>query len=121
MKKLVLLLILPFALVLGVQTASAQKAKNPQSATNTVRAKWNSYKPETIEGRISIIDVNQKVMVVESSGVPYDITITGTTKIEVNGTPSNFNDLVGQTQKQAKVTFIPRPKGDIAQSISVSD
>lgn len=121
MKKLAWLLIVPFALVLGVQTASAQKAKSPQQATNTVRAEWSSYNPETIEGTISMIIVDQKVMVVEASGVPYDITITGKTKIEINGTPSTFNDLVGQTQKQATVTFLPRPDGDIAQSVSISD
>lgn len=121
MKKLALLLIVPFALLLGVQTASAQKAKSPQTATNTVRAEWDSYKPETIEGRISMIEVNQKVMVMDVSGVPYDITITGKTKIEINGTASTFNDLVGQTEKQATVTFVARRNGDIAQSVSISD
>lgn len=122
MKKLALLLIVPFALMLGVQSASAQKSASPRRGTSAAQAAWNSYQPETITGRISMIVVDQKMVVVEASGgVPYDITITKKTKIEINGTASTFSDLMGQTQKQATVTFVARPKGDFAQSISVSD
>lgn len=122
MKKLVLLLIVPFALLCGVQTASAQKTKSPRRATSTVLAEWNSYKPETIEGTISMIEVDQKLIIVEASGgVPFDLTVTPKTKIEINGTSATFDQLVEQTQKQATVTFVARPNGDVAQSISVSD
>jgi len=122
MKKLALLLIVPFALLLGVQTASAQKTKSPQTATSTVRTNWDSYRPETIQGEISLIEVDQKLVIVEvSGGVPYDITVTPKTRIEINGISSTFDDLVGQTQKQATVTFVARPNGDVAQSISVRD
>lgn len=121
MKKLVLLLIVPFALLLGAQTASAQKSATPRAGTSAAQAAWNSYQSETITGTISMIVVDQKMVVVESSGIPYDITITKKTKIDINGTTSTFSDLVGQTQKQVTVTFVARPKGDFAQSISVSD
>jgi len=121
MKKLVLLLIVPFALLLGVQTASAQKARSPRPATSTAQAAWNSYKPETIEGTISMIEVDQKLVIVEASGgVPFDITVTPQTKIEISGSSATFDQLVEQTQKQVTVTFVARPNGDIAQSISVS-
>ena len=120
MKKLTLLLIIPCALLLGIVTASAQLSGSQQSET-VVRATWSSYKPETIEGTISMIVSEQKMVVVTSSeGVPYNFVVTNKTKIEIGGMTSSFADLSGQTQKHATVTFVPRRNGNMAQSISVS-
>ncbi|MEJ2007557.1 MAG: hypothetical protein P8Z30_05260 [Acidobacteriota bacterium] len=120
MKKLALLLIIPFALLLGVQTASAQRTKSPPASTSAERPNWNSYKPETIQGEITLIEVDKNLVVVEASGgVPYDITVTPKTRIEIDGLPATFDQLLGHTQRKATVTFVPRPTGDIAQSISV--
>lgn len=121
MRKLALLLIIPCVLLFGIQTASAQRSESPGSET-TVQARWSSYKPETIEGNISMVVVDQKLVVVTSSdGVPYNFVVTKRTKVQIGGTPSSFDDLTGQTHKQASVTFVPRRNGNIAQSISVSE
>lgn len=69
-----------------------------------------------------MIVVDKKLVVVTTpGGVPFDITVTGRTRIEIGGARSTFNDLAAQVQKQATVTFIARPNGDVAQSITVSD
>lgn len=121
MKKLALLLAVALVMLGGIQTASAQTAASQQSET-APRFTWKSVKPETIQGTISMIVADQKVVVVTAEGgVPYDITITGKTKIEIGGTRSTFDDLAAQVQKQATVTFVARRHGDVAQSITVSD
>lgn len=122
MKKLALFLIVPFVLLLGVQTATAQKSTSPRPATSTAQAAWNSYRPETLKGKISMIVVDQKLVILEASGgVPYDITVTQKTKIEINGKSSTFDDLVGQTDTEATITFIARPNGDFAESIAIGE
>ena len=121
MKKLALLLMVTFVLLAGIQTASAQDTASPQSEA-TAQFTWKSVKPETIQGTISMIAVDQKLAVVTTAGgVPYDFTVTGKTQIQIAGSRSSFNNLAEQVQKEATVTFIARPNGDIAQNITVSD
>lgn len=67
-----------------------------------------------------IVPDQKLVVITANGGVPYDLTVTGKTRIEVGGARSSFHGLAGQAQKQASVTFIARPDGDIAQSITVS-
>lgn len=130
MKKLVLLLIVPLALLLGVRTASAQETTTPartqmkassQRAAASAEALWNSYRPETLNGTVSLIDASEKsVFVTGSEGVSYKFLVTPKTKIEINGMTSSFDDLVDQTHKQITVTFVARRNGNFAQRISVS-
>lgn len=116
MKKLVLLLMIPFALLLGVPTATAQEKTATPAETN-----WNSYRPETLSGTISIVETGTKsVFVMGSGGTSYKFLVTPKTKIEVDGTKGTIEDLAGQTQKQVSVTFVARRNGNMAQSISVS-
>ncbi len=122
MKKIALLLTITAALLLGIQTASAQKGKSTGPATKTVQATWSSYKAETIEGTLSMVVAEQKLVVITSSNdVPYDFLVTKKTKIDIGGTPSSFDNLSGQINRQATVTFLPRRNGNMAQSISVSE
>ncbi len=122
MKKIALLLTITSALLLGIQTASAQKSESKGPGTNVVQATWGSYKAETLEGTLSMVVAEQKLVVVTSSeGVPYDFVVTKKTKIDIGGTPSSFDELSGQTHRQATVTFLPRRNGNMAQSISVSE
>lgn len=133
MKKLALLLIIPFALLLGTQTASAQnKTMTPASTHKQMKAStqqstaaskpmWNSFKPETLKGTISIVEPGKKSLFVSASnGVSFHFLVTGRTKIHINGTRSTIADLAQLAQKQATVTFVARPRGDVAQSITVS-
>lgn len=131
MKKLAFFLIIPFTLLLGTQMGRAQEGATAPASTQmkastqqpaaSARANWNAFKPETLSGTISIIEPGKKsVFVSGPGGVSYKFLVTPRTKIQIGGTTSSFNDLVSQTQKKATVTFLARPKGDIAQSITVS-
>lgn len=125
MKKFVLLLIVPFALLLGVRTASAQESTtappSTQRAAPSTRAMWNNFKPATLNGTISMVDPSEKsVFVTGSDGVSYKFLVTPKTKIEIDGTKSSLNELADQTQKQITVTFVARPNGNFASSITVS-
>lgn len=121
MKKLAFLLVAAIVLLAGIQTANAQNTASLQSETTT-RFTWKTVKPETIQGTISMIVVDQNLVVVTANGgVPYDFTVTPKTKIQVGGTPSSFDGLADQVEKEASVTFIARPNGDFAQSITISD
>lgn len=116
MKKLVLLLIVPFALLLGVQTATAQE-KTP----TTAEANWNNFRPETLNGTIAMVDPGAKAVFVMGSGeVSYKFLVTPKTKIQINGTSSSFDNLAGQTNKEVTITFVARPNGNMAQNINIS-
>jgi hypothetical protein len=116
MKKFVLLLIVPLALLMGVQTATAQ-----EKTTTREEANWNYYRPETLNGTISMVEPGTKsVFVTGSDEVSYKFLVTNKTKIEIGGTTSSIEDLAGQTQKQVTITFVARRNGNFAQSISVS-
>ena len=115
MRKFVLLLILPVALLLGVQTATAQ-----QKSTSAAEANWNHFRPETLSGIISMVEPGTKtVFVTGSDEVSYKFLATKRTKIEIGGTASSFDELASQTQKQVTITFVARPNGNFAQNISI--
>lgn len=121
MKKLVLFLIVSFALFAGMGMARAQKKTNAQPRSSAAEANWNSFRPETIQGTISMVVAKKKlVFVTASGGVSYDFLVTKKTKVEIGGRPSACKQLIGQAGKPATVTFVARPKGNFAQSISVS-
>lgn len=70
---------------------------------------------------MSIIEPGKRSLFVStSSGVSFHFVVTGRTRIRINGTPSTIAELAQQVQKQATVSFVARPSGDIAQSITVS-
>jgi hypothetical protein len=115
MKKLVLFLIVPFALLLGVPTATAQ-----EKATAPAEANWNSYRPETLNGTITMVEPDTMSVFVTGSGeVSYKFVVTNKTKIEIDGTSSSIDELAAQTRKPATITFVARPSGNFAQSISI--
>lgn len=116
MRKFVLLLIVPVALLLGVQTAPAQ-----QGATSSVEANWNNFRRETLSGTISMVEPGTRaVFVTGTDNVSYKFLVTSKTKIEVGGTASSIDALAGQTGQQVTITFVARAKGNMAQSITVS-
>jgi hypothetical protein len=116
MKKFAMLLIVPFALLLAVQTATAQ-----EKTTSPAEVNWNSYRAETLNGTISAVEPGTRsVFVMGPDEVSYKFLVTSKTKIEISGTTSSIEDLAGQTHKPIMVTFVARRTGNFAQSISVS-
>lgn len=125
MKKMALFLIIPCALLLGIQTAKAQQkmktSANTHPAASAQNNLWNSFRPETLSGTISIVAPGKKEMFLSSSsGASFEFIVTPKTKIKIGGTQSTIAQLADQVQKQATITFVARPKGDIAHSIKVN-
>jgi hypothetical protein len=116
MKKVSLLLSVSLVLLFGAAMASAQATKGSAAERN-----WNSFRPETLSGTISMIDADQNLVVLTSDNVPYNFKVTKATKIEIGGSKATFNELVNQTQKEASVTFVARRDGNFARSISISE
>ncbi len=113
---LVACLILSYA---GTLSALAQEAKEAPVAPE--KAKVAAVKPETLAGTLQIVVVDKKLLVVaSSSGVPYDFTVTGATKITLGGNKAKLADLAGATGKSVSVKFLPEKKaGNIARSVEV--
>lgn len=116
MKRFVLLLIVPVALMVGIQMAAAG-----QKATRSVEANWNNFRTETLSGTLSVVKPNTRAVFVNGpNNVSYKFLVTHRTKIEVAGTPSSISVLASQADKQVTITFVARAKGDMAHSITVS-
>jgi hypothetical protein len=115
---LVACLILSYA---GTLSALAQEAKTKEAPAAPEKAKVAAVKPETLAGTLQTVVVDKKLLVVaSSSGVPYDFTLTGATKITVGGHKAKLADLAGATGKPVSVKFLPEKQaGNIAQSVEV--
>ena len=120
MKKVSLLLSVSLVLLFGATLASAQTLKGSAGESGAAARDWNSFQPETLSGNLSMINVDQNLVVLTSGGVPYNFKVTKATKIQVGGSKATFDDLVSQTQKEASVTFVARPTGNDAKSITVT-
>jgi hypothetical protein len=55
----------------------------------------------------------------DSSGVPFDLTITPRTHIESGDRALSFQDLSQYQDKSVSIKFVPERRGDVAQSIRI--
>jgi hypothetical protein len=117
MKKVLFLLVATLMLTyVGISSALAQEvapaAEKPRAA---------AMKPETLSGTLQIVVVEKKlVVVVGSNGIPYNLKVTGATKIKVGGSKAKLADLSGATGKSVSVKFLSeKHAGNLAQSIEV--
>jgi len=91
-------------------------AGNDPQARQT-RAAWPA---ETISGTISTVDSGQKVVVVTSDSVPFDMIITPKTRIVAGSESVKFKDLGQYENKNVSVRFVPEGRGDVAESIRIN-
>jgi hypothetical protein len=120
MKKLALFLIVTFTVLGAVQVASARENTKSKSE-NTGMSMWDSFKPETLKGKISIIEPGKKaVFLSAANGVSYQFLVTPKTRIQVAGAKTTIAQLADQANEHATVVFVARPQGDFARSITVS-
>jgi hypothetical protein len=101
-------------------------AANAQPVTATVpdapnrTAMRSGWPPETISGTITMVDPDQKVVVIQTSdGTPYDLMLTPSTRIKCGGQPQTLQDLSSEVSKTATVKFTPERRGDMAMSFDV--
>jgi hypothetical protein len=121
MKKSVMFLIASVVLFTGAGMARAEKKVSAHPRTTSVQANWNSFKPETLSGTLSLVGSKKKeIFLTSSDGTSYDFLVSGKTKIEIGGAPGSFEKLAGKTGSEATITFVPRPEGNFASRISVN-
>lgn len=97
--------------------AADKPAKTAATHTAAMRSVWP---PETLSGKISMVDPARNLVVVDdSSGVPFDLTITPRTHIEFGDRALSFQDLSQYQDKSVSIKFVPERRGDVAQSIRI--
>lgn len=109
------------ALAPAVAAAAASKsaAAPAHSTAKAEPARWASA-PETISGRIMMVEPDQKIVVVTGAGgVTFDMVVTRKTRIRSGNETLNFNDLKQFENKNVSVKFLPERRGDIAESIRI--
>ncbi|MGA3242114.1 MAG: hypothetical protein ABSG03_38160 [Bryobacteraceae bacterium] len=98
--------------------ASTTTAKAAKTAPQAPRA---MPRPETLSGKITMVDPARKLVVVQdSSGVPFDMVVSQSTRIKSASGPINWNDLNSDLNRNASIQFVPERRGDVAQTINVS-
>jgi hypothetical protein len=99
----------------GKPTAGVHTTKS--AAVKTVRKTWP---PETIAGKIMMVDPAKKLVVVRANGASFDMLVTPSTRIRSGDHRLTLKDLDQDKQKGVSVRFIPERAGDIARSIDVT-
>lgn len=109
------------ALLLTIPLAAADStaAKVQKNATKAAAAR-SVWPQETLSGRITMVDPDQKLVVVQTEdGVPYDIDVTARTLIESGDHLIALKDLTQDVNQTVSVTFIPERRGDVARKIQI--
>ncbi len=97
------------ALALAGTTAS--KAEKPRS----------QWPPENLSGKIDIVDTTNHLLIVkDSTGTTFDFKVTPATRIKEVGAKGSLADLSSKTNDEVTVHFVPERRGDIAESIKLS-
>ena len=73
------------AIPLAAANPPAAKTNQNMSGKKTARAAMrNAWAPETLEGKIAMVDPARKLVVVETpNGVPFDMVVTAKTRIDL--------------------------------------
>jgi hypothetical protein len=122
MSKLAILILSGVACALPATPAFAADKPNP--AVKTAAAKSaavpNAWPPETMAGKITIVKPDQKLLVVVSpDGVPYDVVVTGATRIRSGNQSVTLKGLEQYQNKNVTIKFVPERRGDVAESIRI--
>lgn len=97
---------------------AAHKAEAHKTAAKVTTRRW---RPETLSGKIAMVDPSNKLLIVRGAeGVPFDMIVTLSTRIESGGHLLKLSDLAAKTNQSTSVHFVPERRGDVAQSIQVT-
>lgn len=102
-------------------TPAAKANKNMPAKKPAAAAVRRAWAPETLAGKITIVDPQRKLVVVQAAGgVPFDMVVTPKTRINAGDRAVTFKALAADTNKAVSVEFTPERRGDVARSIRVS-
>ncbi|HTS25745.1 MAG TPA: hypothetical protein VMH81_07715 [Bryobacteraceae bacterium] len=111
------------ALFLAIPMTAATKApaKNPEKATQPAQSMQTAWPPETLSGKIVSVDPAQRLVIVQTAdGVPFDMVINRSTRIESGSQKLTLDQLKSDTNRNVSVRFIPERSGDVARSIQLA-
>lgn len=100
------------ALFAATKTASASAGASTNSAAIQ---RWAS---QNLNGTVSMVDPKMDLVVVrDSSGVPFDITVSRNTRIDQGTTREQLAQLT--PKESVSVHYVPEARGDIARTIDI--
>ena len=102
--------------LLGLATFAVLLAAAPVSSAKTVRQAWPA---ETLTGQIVAVDPAMDLVIVKADGVPFDLDVRASTRIESGNQKLTLKDLSSDLKKNVSVHFVPERSGDVARSIQL--
>lgn len=88
-----------------------------EKTTNTIPYAWP---PESLAGTIVNVLPDQHIVIVkDASGVPFDMVVNRSTRIESGNRKVNLGDLSSDVNRKASIRFVPQRDGDIARVIQI--
>jgi hypothetical protein len=113
-----LVLLIPLASANGPAAKSSNLATSKASTAGSARSVWP---PETLSGRITMVDPTEKLVVVKApDGVLFDMVVTANTVIKSRDHTIGLKELLQDLNKNASIKFIPERRGDVARSIHIA-
>jgi hypothetical protein len=83
-------------------------------------AQHSPWRPETLSGKITMVDPALHLVVVrDSSGVPFDMVVNRSTHIKSANRALQLKDLNSDLNRNASIKFVPETRGDVAETIDV--
>jgi hypothetical protein len=109
-------------LLLAFPLAAADQArpKSVEKTTHVAQSHPIAWPPETLSGTIATIDPAQHLVIIKGSGgVPYDMVVRRSTRIESGSQRLTLDQLQSDINKNVSVRFVPERSGDIARTIQI--
>ncbi|HEV2448109.1 MAG TPA: hypothetical protein VGS58_19395 [Candidatus Sulfopaludibacter sp.] len=123
MKMLRVLEAVAFAALLTLPAAAATKAaaREHKAPARTAKAARHAWPAEDITGTIASVDPARHLVIVKTSdGVPFDMTVGRSTRIEAGTQTVKLDDLNSDVNKSVSVKFVPERRGDVARTIQIT-
>jgi len=108
------------ALLFVMPSAAANHTVPQQKNAVKSQAMRAAWPPETLSGKIAMVDPAQRLLVITNDGVPFDMVITPRTHIRSGDRTLSLKDLKQYQNGNVSLKFVPERRGDVAESIHVN-
>jgi hypothetical protein len=110
---------LSIALCAPALWAATKTTSAPANASAGHQATEQRWAAQDLSGTISMVDPKMNLVVVrDSSGVPFDIKVMRSTRIDAGAKREELSQLA--PNQSVSVHFVPEANGDIARTIQVN-
>jgi len=108
-------MVLSAPLIFAAPTTTSPAASK---AANDHKAAEMRWAPQNLTGTVSMVDPKMNLVVVrDSSGVPFDIKVMPSTRIDAGAQREELSQLT--PKESVAVHYVPEARGDIARTIQV--